>query len=223
MKLKATMIILIAILCAASVFSACAPAAGGNDTAAGIAPGSDTPVGTTGGTTGGTTDGGSEVPGGSGVLVVYFSCTGNTKKAAEKIAALTGGDIYEIVPAEPYSAADLNYNNDDCRANREMNDPTARPAIGGDKVDISGYDTVIIGYPIWWGTMPRIINTFIDSCELSGKTVLPFCTSGSSGISRSVSDIKAAAPTADVHDGLRTSGAGDAELEKWLRAGGAIK
>ena len=95
MKLKATMIILIAILCAASVFSACAPAAGGNDTAAGIAPGSDTPVGTTGGTTGG----GSEVPGGSGVLVVYFSCTGNTKKVAEKIAALTGGDIYEIVPA----------------------------------------------------------------------------------------------------------------------------
>lgn len=219
MKLKATMIILIAILCAASVFSACAPAAGGNDTAAGIAPGSDTPVGTTGGTT----DGGSEVPGGSGVLVVYFSCTGNTKKAAEKIAALTGGDIYEIVPAEPYSAADLNYNNDDCRANREMNDPTARPAIGGDKADISEYDTVIIGYPIWWGTMPRIINTFIESCELSGKTVLPFCTSGSSGISRSVSDIKAAAPTADVRDGLRTSGAGDAELEKWLRAGGAIK
>lgn len=223
MKLKATMIILIAILCAASVFSACAPAAGGNDTAAGIAPGSDTPVGTTGGTTGGTTDGVSEVPGGSGVLVVYFSCTGNTKKAAEKIAALTGGDIYEIVPAEPYSAADLNYNNDDCRANREMNDPTARPAIGGGKVDISGYDTVIIGYPIWWGTMPRIINTFIESCDLSGKTVLPFCTSGGSGISRSVSDIKAAAPTADVHDGLRTSGVSDAELEKWLRAGGAIK
>lgn len=223
MKLKATMIILIAILCAASVFSACAPAAGGNDTAAGIAPGSDTPVGTTGGTTGGTTDGGSEVPGGSGVLVVYFSCTGNTKKVAEKIAALTGGDIYEIVPAEPYSAADLNYNNDDCRANREMNDPTARPAIGGGKADISGYDTVIIGYPIWWGTMPRIINTFIDSCELSGKTVLPFCTSGSSGISRSVSDIKAAAPTADVCDGLRASGVSDAELEKWLRAGGAIK
>ena len=205
MKLKATMIILIAILCAASVFSACAPAAGGNDTAAGIAPGSDTPVVPTGGTT----DGGSEVPGGSGVLVVYFSCTGNTEKAAEKIAALTGGDIYEIVPAEPYSAADLNYNNDDCRANREMNDPTARPAIGGGKADISGYDTVI--------------NTFIDSCELSGKTVLPFCTSGSSGISRSVSDIKAAAPTADVRDGLRTSGVSDAELEKWLRAGGAIK
>ena len=222
MKFKAMMIILIAILCAVCVFSACAPAAGGNDTAGSIAP-----VGTTGGTAGNTTDGGSEVPGGSGVLVVYFSCTGNTKKAAEKIAALTGGDIYEIVPAEPYSAADLNYNNDDCRANREMNDPTARPAIrpaiGGDKVDISGYDTVIIGYPIWWGTMPHIINTFIESCELSGKTVLPFCTSGGSGISRSVSDIKAAAPTADVRDGLRASGAGDAELEKWLRAGGAIK
>ena len=104
-----------------------------------------------------------------------------------------------------------------------MNDPTARPAIGGGKADISGYDTVIIGYPIWWGTMPRIINTFIEACELSGKTVLPFCTSGSSGISRSVSDIKTAAPTADVRDGLRTSGVSDAELEKWLRAGGAIK
>lgn len=230
MKFKATMIILIVILCAACVFSACAPTTGGNDTVAAggtatgsIAPGGDAPVGTADGTACGTTDDGSEVPGGSGVLVVYFSCTGNTKKAAEKIAALTGGDIYEIVPAEPYSAADLNYNNDDCRANREMNDPTARPALGGDKVDISGYDTVIIGYPIWWGTMPRIINTFIESCELSGKTVLPFCTSGGSSISRSVSDIKAAAPTADVRDGLRASGAGDAELEKWLRAGGAIK
>jgi len=97
---------------------------------------------------------------GERTLVVYFSATGNTKAVAEKIAELTGADIYEIVPAEPYTADDLDYNVSDCRANREMNDASARPAIGSDSIDVSGYDTVMIGYPIWWGTMPRIINTF---------------------------------------------------------------
>lgn len=99
-------------------------------------------------------------------LVVYFSCTGNTKAVAEKIAQLTGADLYEIVPEIPYTAEDLNYNNDSCRANREMDDSSARPAIGSDAVEISAYDTVYIGYPIWWGTMPRIINTFLDTYDL---------------------------------------------------------
>lgn len=156
------------------------------------------------------------------ILVAYFSCTGTTKAVAEKIAELTGGDLYEIVPEDPYTSADFNYNNNNCRANREMNDPSARPAIAGDNIDLSAYDTVIIGYPIWWGTMPRIINTFLDTYDLSGKTVLPFCTSGSSGISRSVSDIKSAEPGANVKDGLRASGANDRNLESWLRSGGAI-
>lgn len=156
------------------------------------------------------------------ILVAYFSCTGTTKAVAEKIAELTGGDLYEIVPSDPYTSDDLNYNNNNCRANREMNDPSARPAIAGDNIDLSAYDTVIIGYPIWWGTMPRIINTFLDTYDLSGKTVLPFCTSGSSGISRSVSDIKSAEPGANVKDGLRASGANDRNLESWLRSGGAI-
>ena len=164
-----------------------------------------------------------EQPEKSRVLVVYFSCTGNTKAVAEKIASLTGGDLYEIVPEVPYSAADLNYNNSNCRANREMNDPTSRPAIVGRDPDVSAYDTVIIGYPIWWGTMPRVINTFLDTYDLSGKTVLPFCTSGSSGIARSVSDIKTAAPGAIVADGLRVSGVNDKNLEVWLRSGGAIQ
>ena len=93
-----------------------------------------------------------------------------------------------------------------------MNDPSVRPAIAGDGIDISSYDTVIIGYPIWWGTMPRIINTFLDTCDLSGKTVLPFCTSGSSGVSKSVSDQRSAEPDADVKDGLRVSGAETAHL-----------
>ena len=96
-------------------------------------------------------------------LVVYFSCTGNTKSVAEKIAQLKGADLYEIVPEIPYTDEDLNYNNDNCRANREMNDPSARPAIDSNAVEISAYDTVYIGYPIWWGTMPRIINTFLDT------------------------------------------------------------
>lgn len=157
------------------------------------------------------------------ILVAFFSCTGNTRAVAEKIAAFTGGDLYEIVPAEPYSSADLNYNNSSCRANLEMNDPAARPAIGGEHVDISEYDTVLIGYPIWWGTMPRIINTFLDTHDLSGKTVLPFCTSESSGVSTSVSAIRDAEPGANVMDGLRASGANDRNLEKWLRDSGAIK
>lgn len=153
-------------------------------------------------------------------LVVYFSATGNTKAVAEKIAELTGADIYEIVPAEPYTADDLNYNISDCRANREMNDASARPAIGSDSIDVSGYDTVMIGYPIWWGTMPRIINTFLDAYDLSGKVILPFCTSGGSGVSQSVSDIRRAEPNADVRDGLRVRGSQDRVLDRWLSENG---
>lgn len=154
------------------------------------------------------------------VLVVYFSCTGNTKAVAEKIVELTGADVYEILPKDPYTSADLNYNNNDCRANREMNDPSARPAIGSEKIDVSSYDTVIIGYPIWWGTMPRIINTFLDAYDLSGKTILPFCTSGGSGISKSVSDIKAAEPAAQVKNGLKAGGASDSAISRWLEENG---
>lgn len=149
-------------------------------------------------------------------LVVYFSCTGNTKAVAEKIADICSADIYEIAPAEPYTSADINYNDDNCRANREMNDESSRPAIGSQPIDISGYDAVFIGYPIWWGTMPRIINTFLDTYDLSGKTVMPFCTSGGSGISTSVSVIKNAEPDADVRSGLRASDADDSDIETWI-------
>lgn len=153
-------------------------------------------------------------------LVVYFSATGNTKAVAEEISRLTGADLYEIVLADPYTDADLNYNNNDCRANQEMNDTSARPAIGSGVIDVSPYDIVFVGYPIWWGTMPRIINTFLDTYDLSGKTVLPFCTSGSSGITQSVSDFRAAEPGADVRDGLRASGANDSSIENWIADNG---
>lgn len=155
-------------------------------------------------------------------LVVYFSCTGNTKAVAEKISELTGADLYEIVPDDPYTDEDLNYNNDNCRANREMDDPSSRPAIGSDAINLSGYDTVFIGYPIWWGTMPRIINTFLDTYDLSNKTVMPFCTSGGSGISKSVSDMKAQEPDADIRDGLRANGSSDSSINKWLSDNGLV-
>lgn len=149
-------------------------------------------------------------------LVVYFSCTGNTKAVAERIAELCDADIYEIIPSEPYTAEDIDYDRDDCRANLEMNDENARPAIGSDTIDIDDYDTILIGYPIWWGTMPRIINTFLDTYDLSDKTVMPFCTSGSSSISNSVSALKGAEPNADIRDGLRAEDADDSGIEQWL-------
>ena len=122
----------------------------------------------------------------SRMLVVYFSATGNTESMAETIAEVTGADIYEIVPEDPYTSEDLNYSDDNCRANQEMNDESTRPAISGEIENIDEYDTIFLGYPIWWGTMPRIINTFLDTYDLSGKTIMPFCTSGSSGISAAV-------------------------------------
>lgn len=124
------------------------------------------------------------------VLVAYFSATGNTKTVAEQIADVTGGELYEIEPAEPYTSKDLDYNNDDCRANLEMNDDTARPEIAGAIENIEQYDTIYLGYPIWWGNAPRIMNTFVETYDLRGKTVVPFCTSGGSGISTSVDTLQ---------------------------------
>lgn len=157
-----------------------------------------------------------EIPAGSRTAVIYFSCTGHTKEVAQKIAELTGGDLIELTPAQPYTSDDLAYSSESCRANQEQNDPTARPALAGDPLDLTQYGTVYLGYPIWWGTAPRIINTFLDSYDLTGKTVRPFCTSGSSGIGASVADIRAAIPGVDVQDGLRVSGAGDPALSAWI-------
>ena len=156
----------------------------------------------------------------SRILVAYFSCTGHTQAVAEQIAQQTGADLYEITPADTYTAEDLNYNDNNCRANQEMNDPAARPALGGDALELSDYDTILLGYPIWWGTMPRILNTFLDTYDLSGKTVLPFCTSSSRGISQSLAALKEAAPGADVRDGLRASDPKDSGISAWLSQNG---
>ena len=147
-------------------------------------------------------------------IVVYFSCTGNTKAVAEEIAAQTGSDLHEIVPEEPYTEEDLNYNDDNCRANAEMNDPESRPAISNTIENLSDYDTIYIGYPIWWGSLPRIMNTFFDTYDFSGKTIVPFCTSGSSSISQSVSVIREAEPEAQVKEGLQVSSSGRNQVDQ---------
>ncbi len=119
-----------------------------------------------------------------------------------------------------YTEEDLNYNDDSCRANVEMNDPESRPAISNTIENLSDYDTIYIGYPIWWGSLPRIMNTFLDTYDFSGKTIVPFCTSGSSSISQSVSVIREAEPEAQIKKGLQISSAGaddsSYEVRKWL-------
>lgn len=118
-------------------------------------------------------------------LVVYFSATGTTKNIAENIARVIDADIYEIVPAEPYTSDDLNYNDPNSRATLEMNDETVRPTIGSDALVLDTYTTVYLGYPIWWGNAPRILSTFVEKYDFDGIRVIPFCTSGGSGINDS--------------------------------------
>ena len=149
-------------------------------------------------------------------LVVYFSCTGTTKAVAECIAEVTGAALFEIVPKIPYTDADLNYHDNNSRANQEMDDPEARPAISITVEGMENYTTVYLGYPIWWGNAPRIISTFLESYDMSGKTVIPFCTSGSSGIGGSMDTIRSLCPDSTVLDGARLNGATSERIAQWL-------
>jgi len=119
------------------------------------------------------------------VLVAVFSASGVTERVGREIAWLAGGDFYEIVPQELYTSEDLNWMNKKSRSSVEMNDPASRPQIRGAVEDMASYDTVIVGFPIWWGIAPRIIETFLESYDFTGKTIIPFCTSGGSGVGRS--------------------------------------
>ena len=150
-------------------------------------------------------------------LVVYFSATGTTKGVAERLASVTGSDLCEIVPTEPYTAEDLNYNDSSTRATREQNDPSARPAISGTVANMADYDAIYLGYPIWWGQAPKIMYTFVESYDLAGKTIVPFCTSGSSGIGSSAVNLSKSTPGAVWMDGKRFSGGvSDADLKAWV-------
>ncbi len=152
----------------------------------------------------------------SKILIAYFSATGNTEKVAGYIAEATGGTLYEIVPQISYTQEDLNYSDHTTRATAEQNDPDARPAIQGSVENMAEYDVICLGYPIWWGEAPKIIYTFLESYDFSGKTIVPFCTSGSSPISGSLSDIQALASGAIFLSGKRFSSTSKSEVEEWV-------
>ena len=155
-------------------------------------------------------------PGDSSTLVVYFSVTSNTKKLANYAKEYLQSDIFEIVPKEAYTSADINYNSD-CRANREQNDPTSRPEIKYTISNISQYKTIVLGYPIWWGQAPKILYTFVESYDLSNKTIIPFCTSGSSPIGSSATNLAKSASSTNWLEGRRfPASATKEDIGSWL-------
>ena len=152
----------------------------------------------------------------SKTLVAYFSATGTTARAAEKVAKITGGEPYAITPAQAYTPADLDWNNSQSRSSVEMNDPKSRPALQGKKENIADYDVIFIGYPIWWNLAPRIINTFIESHDLKGKTVIPFATSGSSAITGSAAALKKSYPALNWKEGRLLNRADEKSIRTWI-------
>ncbi|MDE6731748.1 MAG: NAD(P)H-dependent oxidoreductase [Oscillospiraceae bacterium] len=152
------------------------------------------------------------------VLVAYFSATGTTKALAEYAAEAMKADIYEIAPAQPYTSADLNYSDKNSRSTKEMNDPSSRPEINGSVSNMSDYDIIFLGYPIWWGEAPRIINTFMESYDFSGKTIVPFCTSSSSGLGSSAKNLHSlCAGSVNWLDGARLSGSTSrGDMAAWI-------
>lgn len=153
----------------------------------------------------------------SRIMVAYFSASGTTARLAKNIADTLGGDLFAIEPVEPYTAADLNWNNSRSRSSVEMNDPSARPEMAGRVADMAAYDTVILGFPIWWGVAPRIIETFLESYDFSGKTILPFCTSGGSGVGKSdVALHKNVSGDVKWAKGVQINRPNEKEIQKWL-------
>ena len=154
----------------------------------------------------------------SKTLVAYFSATGTTKAVAERLAKAANADLYEITPVERYTDADLDWHNKKSRSSVEMDDLKSRPAIVGKVKNIESYDVVYVGFPIWWYTAPTIINTFIESNNLKGKTVIPFATSGGSTIRKSCADLKKAYPEIKWKDGKLLNYATDNELKDWAES-----
>ena len=145
------------------------------------------------------------------VLVAYFSASGTTARTAKEMAEAIGADLYEIRPEQPYTSADLNWMDKKSRSTIEMNDPSCRPGIAEPAQDMEPYDTVFVGFPIWWYVEPRIVDTFLESYDFSGKTMIPFATSGGSDIKKAEKSLKEHCPAASWEKGklLNGSGAGD--------------
>lgn len=152
------------------------------------------------------------------VLVVYFSASGVTEEVARQLAEVTSGDLHKIQPEQPYTAADLDWTNKQSRSSLEMNDKNSRPSISDKVQNMEEYNVVYIGFPIWWYTAPTIINTFIESYDFKGKTVIPFATSGGSSIKKACQDLKAAYPNINWHEGKLLNNASKKELEEWIKS-----
>lgn len=152
----------------------------------------------------------------SKTLVAYFSASGTTAKVAKKMAEAIGADLFEIKPETPYTGADLNWQNKNSRSSVEMNDRSSRPAIAVKAADMLQYDVVFVGFPVWWYREPSIIDTFMESYDFAGKTVIPFATSGGSGLGDSAANIQKLAKGAKIVNGKRFSGSASAEeLKAW--------
>lgn len=152
-------------------------------------------------------------------LVAYFSATGTTKRAAEKLAKAAGADLYEIKPAVPYSSADLNWHDKQSRSSIEMNDDSSRPELADNDANIEDYDTIFLGFPIWWYVAPRIISSFLESCDFSGKKIVLFATSGGSGFGKAAAGLRQSVDdSAQIIEGLLLNGVSDAELAAWVEA-----
>lgn len=150
-------------------------------------------------------------------LVAYFSASGQTAKLAKTLAGVTGGDLFEIAPETAYTAADLDWMDKKSRSTIEMKDPKSRPAIAGKVADMAQYDTVFVGFPIWWYQAPRIIETFLESYDFSGKTVIPFATSGGSGMGKTNEKLAPSCPGAKLlHGKVFNSYSSKADLSAWV-------
>lgn len=151
-------------------------------------------------------------------LVAYFSASGVTASVAGKLARAADADLFEIKPEVPYTAADLDWTNKKSRSTIEMNDPASRPAIKEKLANMADYDVVFVGFPIWWYVAPAIIDTFLESYDFAGKTVIPFATSGGSGMGRTVAALEKVAPKAQFKPGKMLNRASEADMKEWVRS-----
>lgn len=154
----------------------------------------------------------------SKTLVAYFSASGVTEKVAEMIAEVSGSDLYEIAPKVPYTTADLNWMDKKSRSSVEMADKSIRPKMAEGDAAIENYDTVVIGFPIWWYVAPTIINTFLEKYDFSGKKIVMFATSGGSGFGNTISELQPSAPGATFVEGRVLNRANKQEIEKWVKS-----
>lgn len=152
----------------------------------------------------------------SKILTAYFSASGTTAAAAKKLAEAAGADLYEIKPAVPYTDADLNWRNQNSRSSLEMHDPSSRPALADDSADIAAYDTILLGFPIWWYIAPTIINSFLERYDFTGKRIILFATSGGSGFGKTVAGLKNSAPGAEIIEGKLLNRMSSAALKDWV-------